>query len=167
MSLFSNFPLPLQAKLEIALAKLTPLPDELVDQIGHAHPGIPQDYLDFLRGFGVGVLQLGESPDRDVLDRPIDAAHEYFLERVFWSESEFPAPRGAVLGVSTYSDGTLYGFDSGDDWRMVYVDGRRDVVRLELSFLEFIAGVVACHPLDPLRRLEGGWVDEGGDFVSD
>lgn len=164
MILFEDYSERMQHSLRNAFAKLEPVSPDKIDRILAANSGIPSGYIQFLSEYGVGVLNLGDFPDFDILDAPIDAAKDYFKEEVYFSLSDFPAPKGRVLGFSTYSDGTLYGFDSGDDWRLVAIDGRRDVVRLELDFIAFVAGLVACFPQHPFKRSNKGWLDEFGDF---
>ncbi|MEG3906115.1 MULTISPECIES: hypothetical protein [unclassified Microcoleus] len=166
MRLFAEFTSHLQKRIEDALSELAPLSPEEATGIAAQFPGIPQDYLDFLQLYGHGGLKLGEYRDTWIRQEPVLAA-SYFNEELYYVTSDFPAPRGDVIGFATDEVGALYGFDSGDGWRIVCVDGRRDVVRFELTFVEFIAGVVCCHPYMPVARISGGWVDGVGERFLD
>jgi hypothetical protein len=166
MDLFARFESAARAKIAAALKDLRPVQKSLLDSYRSVLPGIPEDYLLFLGEYGEGVLRLGAYGDFSFFVGPVSAARDYYKELDFFSTSDFPAPRGEVLGFAVDEEGSLYGFDSGDEWRLVCVDGRRDVVRLELGFVDFVAGLIACHPQRPFRRVEGGWQDELGDFYS-
>ena len=58
--------------------------------------------------------------------------------------------------------GTAYGFDSGDNWRLVEVDEFRIVTPLSLTFEQFINGLILCYP-QIATSVEGEeWIDGVG-----
>jgi hypothetical protein len=124
---------------------------------GHA---FPESYSAFLREIGVGVLV----DDSFVfLERPLDAAKDIYLDEQIYCKGTYElGARGVVWVFGTDSVGTSFGFDSGDDWRLVEVDNYRLVERLGLEFQEFVEGLLACHPQSPKYFSAGKWFDSAG-----
>lgn len=91
----------------------------------------------------------------------------YFEERLISAESELYQDRqiyeggakGDVMIFGHESMGTAYGFDTGDDWKLVEVDEFRIVTGLNLSFQQFIVGLVLCYPQIAMKVEGQEWID--------
>lgn len=125
---------------------------------------LPCDYLRFLQEIGSGAIRPNREPDNfpahlTVLPMPISAISEYFFDPNLSSRLN-----GGDVSVFAYdSTGEAFGFENTKESRLVKIGNDRVVVELELSFTEFITGVVACFPFFPQKLVGTAWVDEFGE----
>ena len=87
--------------------------------------------------------------------RLLSAEHEYFKDRQIYDHGA----SGDVWIFGWENMGTAYGFDSGDGWRLVQIDEYRIVIKLKLSFKEFVEGLIVCYPQIPMEYTNGVWKD--------
>lgn len=141
----------------------------MVNALSIAYPSMPRDYLDFLLKVGSGDVkdELGFAPYH-VFSSPQNAAKEYFRDRLIYEHSdENQGAKGEVWLFATDSVGTGFGFDSGDDWRLVMIDSSRTVTRLKMTFTQFVEGILVCYPVLPIKFEKGAWIDaEGEEFYN-
>lgn len=134
---------------------------EIINAERAKYPHCPEAYWRFLleRGFG-GLQQAGEP---FFFERTLRSAEkDYFLDSLIYENGA----KGDIMIFGSESMGTAYGFDSGNDWRLVEADELRTVTALDLSFEEFVLGLVLCYPQIPIKRENGDWVDGVGTRYS-
>lgn len=151
------------------LRGLRPLGDDDLHEVRQLSQHFPPDYLSFLNERGHGVINEddGSFPLLVVGHRPIDAAKEYFGDELIYADGPYgEGAKGLVWLFGTDSTGTAFGFDSGDDWRLVEIDNARCITRLELTFKQFIEGLFVCYPQTPVSFSSGIWRDSAGDTYS-
>jgi hypothetical protein len=151
------------------LGKLEPVSAEAVKRISAKLPGIPDSYLKFIHEIGVGEWkdELGYGV-YEFFEEPIDAAKDYFRDRlIFDDDVDNPGAVGNVWLFGCDSTGIAFGFDSGDGWQLVEIDSTRSVTRLNLTFEEFVEGLLVCYPQRPVRFSGSKWYDsEGVSYIA-
>ncbi|WP_175196635.1 hypothetical protein [Achromobacter deleyi] len=121
-------------------------------------PRCPTSYWAFLVEIGVGKIKGGDEPANypahfEFLVRPLSAEKEYYFDRQIYDGGA----KGDILIFGLDSTGIAFGFDSGDDWRIVEADNHRIVTSLDLSFEDFVVGIFACYPDFPVSCSGGKW----------
>ncbi|MFK0378908.1 hypothetical protein [Pandoraea sp. NPDC090278] len=159
---------PLQPKGIPLLEDVVPLQEPEIAAIVARLPGIPNEYLVFLKEVGVGVWKDQADLSPYYFPRtPEDAARDHFKDTLIYEEYDGnPGAFGTVWIFAYDCVGTGYGFDSGDNWKIVEIDTTRTITRLELSFRRFVEGLLVCYPLIPTQYSDGTWVDLAGDSHS-
>ncbi|WP_237226385.1 hypothetical protein [Rubinisphaera sp. JC750] len=136
------------------LASLSPSSDPEIQAVVDAHPSCPAEYLQFLRERGAGAML--DEGEHFVFERQlVSAEREYFQDKQIYDHGA----KGDVLIFGWESMGTAYGFDTGDDWQIVEIDGDRTVTKLDLSFKQFVEGLLVCYPQIPTKYGAGKWED--------
>ncbi|MCR9296034.1 MAG: hypothetical protein NXI32_25240 [bacterium] len=136
------------------LAALTPHSEFEVQAMSDAKPSCPDQYLQFLRERGTGALI--DNGEHFVFEgKLVSAEHDYFQDLQIYDHGA----KGDVLIFGWESIGTAYGFDTGDDWRIVEIDEYRTVTKLELTFKQFVEGLLVCYPQIPMKYYSGIWED--------
>lgn len=150
------------------LSSLKRLSESEAAKLNEAHPGVPAEYVEYLKEFGYGEWLDEESfAPYHFFPKLENAAEEYFKDTLIYEDdADNPAAKGVVWLFACDSTGNGFGFDSGDSWRIVSIDACRSVERLNLSFLKFIEGLVACYPFVPVSYTGGKWLDGCGDSYS-
>jgi hypothetical protein len=146
------------------LGGLKPLSSAELVKIRQKWPSAPGEYLAFLAERGSGSLEDG-SPLPPFFFGPelLNAERDYYGDALFRENGPFEAgAKGDVWIFGTDSTGTAFGFDSGDGWRILQIDNMRWVTRLDLSFKQFIEGLLICYPQLPRRYAENKWFDSSG-----
>lgn len=102
------------------------LSEEKVSEIKRRFPGLPDDYIQFLREIGHGNLGV-----LVIYDSPIDPVYVY-------SEARAESLKGLVL-FGDDMQGFCYGFDLQAGCRVIEVDPRGRVDRtIEAGFADFV-----------------------------
>jgi hypothetical protein len=156
MTMFEN--------LETFRPDLTPMfgslrktePDAVIE-MQRQHPECPESYWSFLLERGAGAVQQDGEPFF-FEERLLSAEIELYRDRQIYDNGA----KGDVMIFGHESMGTAYGFDTGDGWKLVEVDEFRVVTPLELTFAEFIIGLVLCYPQIAMKVEKGEWVDGVG-----
>ena len=134
--------------------------------IRQTHPDAPPEYLSFLLEIGWGGWndELGYTA-YNFFNTLENAALSYFRDDLIYEDDEdHLGAKGVVWLFGCDSTGEAFGFDSGDKWQLVRIDTCRSVMRLRMSFAEFVEGLLACYPHQPVSYVGGRWVDSVGDF---
>ncbi len=130
---------------------------EMIDGERAKYPHCPESYWQFLLERGFGSLQQDGEPF--FFEKTLRSAEkDYFMDRLIYENGA----KGDVMIFGSESMGTAYGFDSGDDWNLVEVDEFRIVTVLDLTFEEFVVGLVLCYPQIPMKRENEEWIDGVG-----
>jgi hypothetical protein len=122
------------------LKDLVPLGAAELNDIEKAWQGLPAEYLLFLKERGAGLMEDGFH--FVFLDKPVDAESEVF------KDSEI-LQLGAVGPVCVFGHdqvGTTFGFDLGNESRIVSIDEYREVTTLDVNFSEFVKELVVSYP---------------------
>ena len=136
------------------LASLIQRSDAEIQAVIDAYPSCPAEYIQFLRERGSGALL--DDGEHFVFERRlVSAEHDYFQDKQIYDHGA----KGDVLIFGWESMGTAYGFDTGDDWQIVEIDEYRTVTKLELSFKQFVEGLLVCYPQIPMKHRSGKWED--------
>lgn len=146
------------------LEKLVPISEQQREIFVSADVDWPEDYLAFLYERGLGLLQESDAI-LPILDfcLPIDAAKDHYCDDLIYEFIESEGALGVVWIFAFNSQGHALGFDSGDGWRLMFIDNDRCIIRLDLTFRQFIEGVLVCYPDRPLRHEGGVWWDWVGE----
>ena len=152
------------------LSELRPLtPNELEDLL-KISKSFPMDYLIFLKERGHGVWNENESslPALVFVNCPINAAKDYYFDdQIYTNNSSDSGAKGVVWIFAMDSVGTAFGFDSGDNWRLLEIDNYRNINHIEMTFKQFIEGCIVCYPQTPIRYSGNGiWIDMCGEAYS-
>jgi hypothetical protein len=140
--------------LEPMFERLRKADPETINRERARYPKCPEAYWQFLLERGFGALQQDGEPF--YFEQALRSAEtDYFLDRLIYENGA----KGDILIFGSESMGTVYGFDSGDDWKLVEVDEFRIVTVLDLTFEEFVVGLVLCYPQIPVKRENERWVD--------
>lgn len=122
---------------------LAPLSQSEIDQIAKAWPGIPDDYLVFLRERGAGGME--EGFHFVFLRAPLDAERDVFKDDLVTRNGA----KGPICVFGHDQSGLTFGFDAGDEWRILEIDEYRELVPLDLSFRQFAEGLLQKYPQTP------------------
>jgi hypothetical protein len=146
------------------LGQLTPLATDAAFAEVERH-ALPSAYATFLVEVGVGLVMLpGELIYAlQFLHETLDAELEYYFDRQIFEPSRLGTRAiGAVRIFATDSVGVAYGFDTGNKCQLVEIDEYRIVTVLDLTFMQFVEGMLVCYPQMPQRFVDGKWVDGCG-----
>ncbi|MBA4152282.1 MAG: hypothetical protein C0509_06950, partial [Acinetobacter sp.] len=146
------------------LQRLMPVPSGQVLAMRQRWSSAPNEYFVFMQERGHGEIKEDDSalPLLTIQPTLLSAATDYFGDNGVYQDGPYePGAKGEVWLFGSDSTGTAVGFDSGDSWRLVEVDNMRWVTRLDLSFRQFIQGVLVCYPQRPVRFANGTWYDSG------
>lgn len=127
-------------------------------------PGIPADYILFLKEVGFGDLkEIGEPenypPHIKFLEFPISAEKQYFSDKRIYDGGAV----GDIIIFGIDSTGAAFGFDSGKDYQIFEVDSYRICTPLELKFEYFAKGIFACYPDIPVSFDGKKWKNALGE----
>ncbi|RYD50003.1 MAG: hypothetical protein EOP85_00470 [Verrucomicrobiaceae bacterium] len=147
----------LRPDLKPMFGKLRKVEPEIVVEMRKRHPECPDPYWAFLLERGAGAMEQDGEPFF-FEDRLLNADSELYCDRQIYQNGA----KGDVMVFGHESMGTAYGFDTGDGWKLVEVDEFRAVTPLELTFEEFVVGLVLCYPQIAMRNENGEWVDGVG-----
>lgn len=149
----------------VLLRELRPLEPYELDEIRQISPYFADEYLVFLRERGYGAINEDSSsfPLLVVNQRPVDAVKGYFGDYLIHSDGPYEAgAKGVVWLFGVDSMGTAFGFDSGDSWQLMEIDNARCITRLDMTFKQFIEGLLVCYPQRPVSFSSNIWRDSGG-----
>lgn len=138
-------------------SRLQKLSLQTIAEMRKQHPGCPESYWTFMLERGFGAVEQDGEPFY-FQEKLLSAETEVYFDRQIYDNGA----KGDVLIFGHESMGTSYGFDSGDDWKLVEVDEFRIVTPLDLTFEEFVAGLVLCYPQIPMRVENNEWIDGVG-----
>ena len=144
------------------LKRLTPVPPEQVLAMRQRWPDAPNEYFAFMQERGNGEIKENGSalPLLTIQPLLLSAATDYFGDDGVYKDGPYePGAKGGVWLFGSDSTGTAVGFDSGDNWRLLEVDNMRWITRLDLSFRQFLEGILVCYPQRPVRFVNGTWYD--------
>lgn len=132
--------------------------------IEKAFPGIPADYILFLKEIGFGDLKEIDEPENypphiKFLEFPISAEKQYFFDRIIYDGGAV----GDVIIFGIDSTGVAFGFDSGKAYQIVEVDSYRICTPLELTFEQFAKGIFVCYPDIPVSFDGKNWKNALGE----
>ena len=130
---------------------------QTVAEMCKRYPECPESYWAFMLERGAGPLEQDGEPF-SFEERLISAESELYCDRKIYDNGA----KGDVMIFGHESMGTSYGFDSGDGWRLVEIDEFRIVTPLDLTFEEFVAGLVLCYPQIAMKVENGEWIDGVG-----
>jgi hypothetical protein len=147
----------LRPDLKPMFGRLQQATPEAVIEMRKEHPGCPEAYWVFLAERGTGIVEQDGEPFR-FEERLVSAEFELYCDRQIYDHGA----KGDVMVFGHESMGTAYGFDTGSGWGLVEVDEFRVVTALELSFQEFVIGLVLCYPQVALKVDGGEWLDGVG-----
>lgn len=119
------------------------------------HPHVPVPYWKFLEERGHGWLKDDGFAFMKIEERPLSAIEDVFGDH----EILALGAKGDIIIIGNELSGVAFGFDTGDDWKMVEVEADRTVTPLDIDFYHFILGVVVCYPQTPRRYANGTWYD--------
>src|SRR5690606_22547862 len=136
-----------------------PLNDVEEMSIKKDFPSIPDEYISFMKRYGYGEIKEKESSWPILtISRSLVVAEDYFGDDNMYIDGPYePGAKGKVLIFGYDVSGNAIGFDSGDGWRLVEIDNMRWVMRLNLSFSEYVEGLFACYPQTPIRFSDDTW----------
>jgi hypothetical protein len=142
------------------LSQLQSVPKDRVRAMQNFYPGCPESYWNFLIERGTGFLseEVNDPFFFCFNEKLMSAEKDYFLDRQIYENGA----KGDILIFGFENMGTAYGFDTGDEWKMVEVDELRIVTPLMLSFHQFVVGLVLCYPQIAIMVAEDEWVDGVG-----
>ena len=153
MTMFENVE-DLRNDLKPMFGSLQKLSPKTIAAMRTQYPECPEAYWLFLLEWGFGAVQQDGEPFF-FEKRLLSAEKELYFDRQIYQNGA----KGDVLIFGHESMGTSYGFDTGDGWRLVEVDEFRIVTPLDLTFAEFITGLVLCYPQIPMRVENNEWID--------
>jgi hypothetical protein len=148
------------------LGSLKLLNTDQVAAINQAHPDVPPEYLSFLLEIGWGEWkdEIGFAA-YNFFSTLENAAVEYFRDELIYEDDEDNSgAKGVVWLFGCDSTGEAFGFDSGDGWQLVKIDTCRSVLRLNMSLVAFVEGLLVCYPHQPIRYFGGRWADCVGEL---
>ncbi len=146
------------------LERLTPVTSGEVSVMQQQWPAAPDDYFAFMQERGHGEIKEDDSalPLLTILPTLCPAAADYFGDDGIYKDGPYePGARGEAWLFGWDSAGTAFGFDSGDNWRLLEIDNMRWITRLDLSFCQFVEGLLVCYPQRPVSFANGVWRDSG------
>lgn len=130
-----------QFDTEMQLLKdLIPLNLSELTAIEKSWQALPTEYLQFLKERGAGLMEDGFH--FVFLDKPVDA------ESAIFKDSEI-CKLGAVGPVCVFGHdqvGVTFGFDIGNNARIISIDEYREVTTLDISFSEFVKALIINYP---------------------
>jgi len=156
MTMFENLET-LRPDLKPMFGSLRKAEPDAVIEMRRQHPECPESYWAFLLERGTGAVEQDGEPFF-FEERLLSAESELYRDRQIYDNGA----KGDVMIFGHESMGTAYGFDTGDGWKLVEVDEFRIVTPLELTFAEFVIGLVLCYPQIAMRVESGEWVDGVG-----
>lgn len=136
--MFENFD-QLDTKMHL-LKDLVPLELPEINAIQESWKGLPVEYLTFLSERGAGLMEDGFH--FVFLDKPIDAETEVFKD----SKIRELGAVGPVCVFGHDQSGTTFGFDIGNESKIVSIDSYRDVKVLGINFPEFLRDLIVNYP---------------------
>lgn len=124
---------------------------------------LPPSYEAVLSEIGSAEIKGPDEPENYpahliLLPRPISAISQYYLDCQILENGA----AGDVLIVATDSMGTAFGFDTGASLKFVEVDNYRIAMDMELPMDQWIFGIAACWPENPISCAEGVWLATDG-----
>ncbi|MGK9416196.1 hypothetical protein ACSSUR_08570 [Pseudomonas cedrina] len=146
------------------LERLTPITSGEVSVMQQQWPAAPGDYFAFMQERGHGEIKEDDSalPLLTILPTLCPAAADYFGDDGIYKDGPYePGARGEMWLFGWDSAGIAFGFDSGDNWRLLEIDNMRWITRLDLSFCQFVEGLLVCYPQRPVSFANGVWRDSG------
>lgn len=142
---------------------LKPIPYKNISESLKKFSSLPIDYLKFIEEIGVGyIADDGTSEHINLIFPPVYAAQDYFDDKDIF---EFGAI-GDIIVIGWDCLGFLYGFDTGNDFQMVRVSPYQEVETLDLTFYQFILGILVCYPSIPMKYQNNRWLDLIGEIHS-
>ena len=147
------------------LARLTPVSSAEINMLRQQWPAAPSEYFAFMQDRGHGEIKEDDCslPLLTIHPTLLSASADYFGDDGIYQDGPYEeGAKGDVWLFGWDSTGTAFGFDSGDEWRLLEIDNMRWITRLELSFCQFIEGLLVCYPQRPVSFLDGIWRDSGG-----
>jgi len=146
------------------LERLTPVSSGEISVMRQQWPAAPDEYFAFIQERGHGEIK---EDDRALLLLTIQpmllsAKADYFGDDGIYKDGPYESgAKGEVWLFGWDSVGTAFGFDSGDNWRLLEIDNMRWITRLDLSFCQFVEGLLVCYPQRPASFANGVWRDSG------
>ena len=147
----------LRPDLKPMFARLCKSARDRVDTMQRRYPRCPEAYWTFMIERGSGSLQQDGEPFF-FEERLISAETELYGDRQIYQNGA----KGDIMIFGHESMGASYGFDTGDAWKLVEVDEFRIVTPLDLSFEQFVFGLVLCYPQIAMKAESGVWIDGVG-----
>lgn len=145
------------------LERLTPVSSGDVSGMRQQWPAAPDDYFTFMQERGHGEIKEDDCAlSLLTIQSILCPAADYFGNDEFYKDGPYESgAKGEVWLFGWDSTGTAFGFDSGDGWRLLEIDNMRWITRLDLSFRQFVEGLLVCYPQRPISFANGVWRDSG------
>lgn len=145
------------------LERLTPVSSGDVSVMQQQWPAAPDEYFSFMLERGHGEIKEDDCAlPLLTIQSTLRPAADYFGDYGFYRDGPYePGAKGKVWLFGWDSTGTAFGFDSGDNWRLLEIDSLRWITRLDLSFCQFVEGLLVCYPQRPASFANGVWRDSG------
>ncbi|PLR65234.1 hypothetical protein QCBJ_00275 [Pseudomonas sp. QC2] len=146
------------------LERLTPVSSGEISVIRQQWPAAPDEYFAFMQERGHGEIKEDDCalPLLTIQPMLLSAKADYFGDDGIYKDGPYEAcAKGEVWLFGWDSVGTAFGFDSGDNWRLLEIDNMRWITRLDLSFCQFVEGLLVCYPQRPVSFANGVWRDSG------
>jgi hypothetical protein len=156
MTMFENLEA-LRPDLKPMFGRLRKSKPQAVAEMRIRYSECPESYWSFMLERGAGAIEQDGEPFF-FEERLVSAESELYRDRQIYENGA----KGDVMIFGHESMGTAYGFDSGDGWKLVEVDEFRIVTPLELTFEQFIVGLVLCYPQIAMKVENGEWIDGVG-----
>jgi hypothetical protein len=147
----------IRSDLKPMFGRLRKLTADEIEPMRKLYPQCPAAYWAFLMERGAGALEQDGEPFF-FEDHLVSAETELYRDRLIYDNGA----KGDVMFFGSESMGTAYGFDSGDNWRLVEVDEFRIVTPLSLTFEQFIDGLILCYPQIAISVEGKEWIDGVG-----
>lgn len=163
MSMYENLEA-LNALGRALMERLRPVSSDEAYVMRQQWPLAPNEYFAFMQERGHGEIKEEDSALPLLTIQPMlrPAAADYFGDDGIYKDGPYEqGAKGEVWLFGWDSTGTAFGFDSGDNWRLVEIDNMRWITRLDLSFCQFIEGLLVCYPQRPVSFSNGTWRDSG------
>lgn len=125
------------------LDDLKPLSQVEIESISKKWPGIPDQYIQFLRERGSDGME--EGFHFVFFKEPLDAGKDIFKDDLVNKHGT----KGSVCVLGHDQTGLTFGFDACDNWRILEIDEYRESIPLELNFLQFVEGLLKEYPQTP------------------
>jgi hypothetical protein len=148
----------LRPDLKPMFGRLRKAAEQAVAEMRQKYPYCPESYWAFMMERGSGALEQDGEPFFFV-EQLLSAESEIYRDRQIYENGA----KGDVMIFGYESMGTTYGFDTGNDWKLVEIDEFRIVTPLDLTFKEFVVGLVLCYPQIAIRVENREWVDGLGN----
>jgi hypothetical protein len=140
------------------LTNFEPSDGASIEAMKREYPACPQSYARFLYEVGQGFCDEGEL-HFEFFDGLKDAERDSFFDDQIY---QFGA-KGAIKLFGTDMCSSYFGFDTGQDWKLVEVTADHYVETHNIDFKSFVEGMFVCAPYMPIKHEDGIWYNAAGE----